>query len=84
MGKRYIVTSNRYVRVSGGSDRKAARKTHLVLCPLAGDAVSPLCLWWPWGLGGVADYGLSPAEGFRFLLGCFQFLLRDGETAAIF
>jgi hypothetical protein len=68
---------NRYVRVSGGGERKAARKTHLGFHPLVGDAVGPLRLRWPWGLGGVVDHRLSPAESFCFMLCCFQCLLRD-------
>jgi hypothetical protein len=54
-----------------GGDRKAARKTHLGFCSLAGDAAGPLRLRWPSSLGGVADHGLSPAEGFSFFVRLF-------------
>jgi hypothetical protein len=51
----------------GEGDREAARKTHLGFRPLVGDAAGPLRLRWSWGLGGVADHGLSLARGFLFL-----------------
>jgi hypothetical protein len=41
-------------------------KAHIGFSPLAGDAVGPLRLRWPWGLGGVADHDPSLVGGFSF------------------
>jgi hypothetical protein len=66
------MTFNWYVQDSEEGIGNQQGKPHLGFRSLAGDVAGPLRLRWPWGIGGVADHGLSPGEGFSFFVMLFS------------